>query len=329
MKIRDLIHDMETLESDNIVITKVTHAQDCNNKKLPKKGNGEWFQIEGNYVYELKDLSYKKATMECGMFKLVPANYTLKKVPITLLHDENFPKLENINFKQKINTFLEKKDLLKSLGVGLIKRGYLVHGPHGGGKTHQINNAVDQCLGENGVSFSFAMSEIDMGQFVEYLSENPPAENVDKLFVVIEDLGGGEQPDLGFRVQSSQDSLLSFLDGNNIPDSWRHLPIIIFSTTNYPMLFLANLIDRPGRFDEVIETKYPEGALLVEYAEKFMKDSLTDFDKREIEKGELSIAHVKDACIKKLVYNEPIHDTIKKMREWTTKVKKSMEKKES
>jgi hypothetical protein len=119
------------------------------------------------------------------------------------------------------------------------------------------------------------------------------------------------------------------LDGNNIPDSWRHLPIIIFSTTNYPMLFLANLIDRPGRFDEVIETKYPEGALLVEYAEKFMKDSLTDFDKREIEKGELSIAHVKDACIKKLVYNEPIHDTIKKMREWTTKVKKSMEKKES
>ena len=43
MKIRDLIHDMETLESDNIVITKVTHAQDCNNKKLPKKMKKRFF----------------------------------------------------------------------------------------------------------------------------------------------------------------------------------------------------------------------------------------------------------------------------------------------
>jgi SpoVK/Ycf46/Vps4 family AAA+-type ATPase len=325
--LKDILEEAEMKQSDKILIKNVTHSKDAIGKELNKPGDGSWYDIKGDYILELKDLNYQERKTVPGMYKLVPNQYGIKKVKQTLLKDENFEKLQTVNLKSRMESFFSKVDLLRQYGLTLVKRGILLHGAHGGGKTHQINTAVSEVLGDKGVSFSFSTSVTGIDQFVDYLADNPPTEEIDKLIVIIEDLGGGEMPDLGHRVMSSQDELLSFLDGNNIPDTWRGLPIVIFSTTNYPMLFLANLIDRPGRFDEVIEVPYPDPALLVEYAEKFMNEPLTDFDKREIMKGSISIAHIKDACIKKLVYQEPIHDTVKKMREWSERVKKSMEEK--
>lgn len=327
--IKQLMDTAKNQNSEEILITNVTHAAVAKDKKLQKNKRGEWYEIKGDYIYEFKDLNYEvKATIP-GTYKLVPKNYGFKVVKQTLLIDKMFKKLETLNLVDSINTFLSGTEKLKSYGVGLVKRGILLHGGPGVGKTAQINNTVNQIIGENGVSFSFSMSQADIGQLVDHLQENPPAQNVDKLIVIIEDLGGGEMPDQGYKLMASQDELLAFLDGNNIPDTWRHLPIVIFSTTNYPGLFLANLVDRPGRFDDVIEVQYPNPDLLVEYAETFMGEELTEFDKREILKGSISIAHVKEACIKKLVYNDQVHVTIKRMREWSEKVKKNLEKKEA
>lgn len=285
-------------------------------------------QIKDGKIIEWDNPSYEEKKLAFGAHDIVPTRYGIKEVPIEILRDADFDKFGTTNLTDRINLFLSKDKELRSFGINLVKRGILFHGPAGVGKTHQINNTVLNLLGDKGISFKLTMSDISIGDFTDFLNEKNPPEGCDKLFVVIEDLGGGEQPDLGHRTAASQDHLLAFLDGNSIPVNWRHIPIVIFSTTNYPMLFLANLIDRPGRFDEVVEVTYPSGELLVEYAENFMKSPLPDFAKKEIAKGELSIAHVKDALIRNIVYNDPIHATIIKMREWTAVIKKSMEKKE-
>lgn len=328
--INELIKKAKLENSDLVEITKVTPLSECTGKLLKQdKSNGEWYDFRGSYIVEMKSHTHEKKSVKPGMYKLVPFQYGVKQITLPLLKDKAFSKMDTLDLKSRIQTFLDKVPKLKSFDLSIVKRGFMLHGKHGAGKTHQINTAVSQTLGDNGVAISFGMSDVGINEFIEHLNDNPPSENIDKLFVIIEDLGGGEQPDLGYKVMGSQDHLLAFLDGNNIPESWRNIPIIIFSTTNYPELFLANIIDRPGRFDEVIEVPYPDPSLLVEYAEDFMKEPLTDFDKREILKGEISIAHIKDACIRKIVYNESIHDTIKKMRQWSDKVKASLEKKEA
>lgn len=285
-------------------------------------------EIKGEKIIEWDYPDYTEQKLECGSYDIIPNNYGIKEVPTSILRDANFNKFGTDDMTERIKTFLGKDKELRSYGINLVKRGVLMHGPPGTGKTHKINNTVMELLGEKGISFKLAMSDISIGDFTDFLGYRNPPEGCDKLFVVIEDLGGGEQPDLGMRTMASQDHLLAFLDGNSIPHNWRHIPIVIFSTTNYPMLFLANLIDRPGRFDEVLEVYYPSGETLVEYAENFMKAELPEFAKREIAKGEISIAHVKDALIRNIVYEEPIHTTIQKMRDWTVVIKKSMEKKE-
>lgn len=278
-------------------------------------------------IIEWEIPNYNK-NLEFGSYTLVPDNFGLKRVKNCILRDNNFDKLESASLVSKINIFFSKEKQLRDLGLSLIKRGFLLHGPAGAGKSHQINNTVLQTLGDKGISFSISMSDTDISQFVSYLRHNDPPEGCNRLFIIIEDLGGGEQPDLGHRVMASGDHLLAFLDGNSIPENWKNVPIVIFSTTNYPKLFLANLVDRPGRFDEVISVDYPSGELMVEYAESFLGSSLTDFDKREILKGGMSIAHIKDSLIRKVVYEEDIRQTLVNMRKWSDTIQKSMEKKE-
>lgn len=328
--LNSLIAQYKYKKTNVIQITNVTHISECKDKLLKRSDSDfEWYEFKGSYLVEMKSLTDEKRSVKPGMFKLVPHQYGVKPIELPLLKDKAFDKMNTLDLKSRIETFLDKVPKLKSFDLSIVKRGFMLHGKHGAGKTHQINTAVSQTIGENGVAISFGMSDVGINEFIGYLNDNPPSDKIDKLFVIIEDLGGCEQPDMGYKVMGSQDHLLAFLDGNNIPESWRNIPIIIFSTTNYPELFLANIIDRPGRFDEVIEVPYPEPEMLVEYAEDFMKELLTDFDKREILKGEISIAHIKDACIRKIVYNESIHDTIKKMRQWSDKVKATLEKKEA
>lgn len=288
----------------------------------------QYHELEYGHVIEWDNPEYIKHEISYGSFTIVPKDFGITFSKNTILRDANFDKFGTADFNKRIQTFLDKDKELRSFGINLVKRAILFHGPAGVGKTHKINNSVLDLIGDKGISFHIAMSDVHIGSFTEFLAMKNPPVDCDKLFVVMEDLGGGETPDLGHRVMASQDHLLSFLDGNSIPQNWRHIPIVIFSTTNYPKLFLANLIDRPGRFDEVVEVGYPEGSVLVEYAENFMKAPLPDFAKKEIEKGQISIAHVKDALIRNIVYGEPVHTTIARMREWTKQVNSTMEKKE-
>lgn len=292
------------------------------------KDGKQFHEIKGEKIIEWDNPDYTENRLECRSYDIIPSNYGIKELPTKILRDADFSKFGTDDLTERIKLFLSKDKELRSFGIELVKTGFLFHGPPGTGKTHKINNTVMSLIGEKGISFKLTMSDINIGDFTDFLNYKTPPEGCDKLFVVIEDLGGGEQPDLGMRSMASQDHLLAFLDGNSIPANWRHIPIVIFSTTNYPMLFLANLIDRPGRFDDVVEVYYPSGELLVEYAEDFMKLPLPEFAKREIAKGEISIAHVKGALIRNIVYGEPVHTTIQKMRAWTEVIRKSMEKKE-
>jgi SpoVK/Ycf46/Vps4 family AAA+-type ATPase len=201
----------------------------------------------------------------------------------------------------------------------------MLHGPPGCGKTHSINSAVKELIGENGVAVYCDMSQSSISSLVTLLSDHALDKRIDKLIIVIEDLGGGEITDekKGFFIPAMTD-LLSFLDGNALP--WKKMPTVILSTTNYPKNFLANIIDRPGRFDEVVEFSLPTGKAALSYA-KSLDIPLTDLDVHSILKGGLGLAHVKKALIWKYIYDENIPNHLDSMRKHSEKIKKDLEEK--
>ena len=259
-----------------------------------------------------------------GIYNLRKDGYSLKLVPKNMLLEPNVEGVEFVDISEKINIFLEKSHFFSERDL-IPKLGFLLHGPAGCGKTHSINKCIKDLVGENGLALYLSMDEVSISNFISLLEDSTINPKIDKFFIIIEDLGGGEMTDekKGFLIPSMND-LLSLLDGNSLP--WKKLPTVMLSTTNYPKNFLENILDRPGRFDEVIEFKLPSGEAALSYAES-LKVPLTEFDKRSILEGNIGLAHVKWAVVKSAVYNYPVHRTLSEMRERTKQVKKDIEKK--
>lgn len=289
----------------------------------------EYYEFTSSGVLKFENLQYRKIPVIApGVFvvKTNPYGATLKN--IKPVREPDVPGLITVDLSTRINRFFEKEGKLRELGLELVKYGILLHGPAGTGKTHSINNTVLNSIVDDGLALYFSMENTSIGTVVEFLDDNEPPDSIKKLFIIIEDLGGGERPDMDRDVVGSGSDLLTFLDGNSMPAHWQRMPIVIISTTNYPKLFLANLTDRPGRFDEVIEIPQPTPEACITYAESLLKRQCTDFELKSLSKGGLSLAHIRGAVIRQLVYDEPMHVTIEAMRAWSEEVKKSIKKKE-
>jgi len=141
----------------------------------------------------------------------------------------------------KLINFKSKEDLYKQEKVR-FKHGVLLYGSPGNGKTREICKIMEFAQKDDLVILNVPSdcSLTDLRQFREALSNQ---------FVVI------VLEELTERLNSRQDSLeniLSFLDGE---DSWEKCFVI--ATTNYPEDLPYNVIDRPGRFNLVIEFPNP------------------------------------------------------------------------
>lgn len=95
-------------------------------------------------------------------------------------------------------------------------------------------------------------------------------ENVDKIILVVEDIGGVENE--GYKVRQDS-SLLSLLDNT---DKTFTIPVMIISTTNHPENLGAAIANRSGRFDDKIEVGYPNSEARKSLLKFFAKEFCTE-----------------------------------------------------
>lgn len=132
------------------------------------------------------------------------------------------------------------------------KQGYLLYGRPGNGKSSEIYQLMSICE-ELKMNVLIMESDTDL----RYLEEFRDKLQEGRTVIVFEEMTE--------RLHSSSiEKILSFMDGEF---SWDNT--ITIATTNYPELFPANLIDRPGRFEVFIEYGDPTLEQIVELGAKF------------------------------------------------------------
>jgi SpoVK/Ycf46/Vps4 family AAA+-type ATPase len=211
---------------------------------------------------------------------------------------------------EKLDKFFSAIPRYAKYGI-FPKRGGLWYGPAGTGKTTIIAESCRK-YADDGKTFILLwhtdkFEAGDVKDFIKHLQY----ENVEKMILVAEDIGGIEIDQARIRSESA---LLSLLDNQ---EQTFKIPVYIAATTNYPENFMGNLTNRPNRFDDKIRVGYPSGSAREQLLRFYDKENLVDEEGFKLVASKkcenFSPAHLREAIMRSAIYDQKPSETIKAM----------------
>lgn len=208
----------------------------------------------------------------------------------------------------QIQTFWDKTDEYKKYGF-LQKRGIMLYGPPGCGKSSITGLLLKQLFERNGVcflgttdGFSFLSSTIAEFRKVE---PNRP------IMTLVEDIETAFESSNGSNTAQSEKAALALYDGEQQFNNVVHV-----ATTNKPELIADRFIRRPGRFDLIIGVHAPTRETREAYLKVICNGHLTPKQTTDIlDKTEgLSLAYLREIASTYLVLGLPLDETIARLQ---------------
>lgn len=192
-------------------------------------------------------------------------------------------------------TFWEQVEKFKKFGLS-AKRGILLWGPPGSGKTSSLQVMASHMIQELGGIVVMAGDPRIMIPLLNGLRRIEPDR---PLIVVYEDIDA-----LVDRYGEAE--FLAMLDGEHQVSN-----VVNVATTNYPERLDARFADRPGRFDRVQYVPMPCEDARRCYFETRAVDVNKDTIERWVQKSEgWSIAHLRELIVSSQVLGEDSEDAI-------------------
>jgi hypothetical protein len=271
--------------------------------------NGTFVQLE----YIESDAVRIPYDVKPGIWSIQKTSKGLQLLPTSFISDkilESFVSTKNIT--DKIDCFFNKIPIYAELGFEVAKRAALLYGPAGSGKSTTITVVANKYSADNKTAVIIWHTDkfeaYDVKDFIKSFSYV----GIEKLILIVEDIGGSEISETRFRSDSS---LLSLLDNQ---EKTFVLPTFILATTNYPENFMGNLTNRPNRFDDKIEVGYPSSAqrkaLLEFFTKTALETNVSDLIVSHKTK-EFSPAHIREIVIRHKIYDKSMETVINEMYE--------------
>jgi len=212
---------------------------------------------------------------------------------------------------ESINDFWDREDNFREFGF-LWKRGILVWGPPGGGKTSTVQQLSKLLIDRGGLSIYCTDPGLDAAglEMIRRIEPDRP------IVVILEDIDA---------IISSygETNLLALLDGELQIDN-----VVFIATTNYPERLDKRFINRPSRFDEIIKIGMPSAEArksFLEHKNPRLNDDPEGL-KYWISKTEgYSIAHLKELIVSVECFGRELDSVIERLDSMINRSPKSDE----
>jgi len=199
--------------------------------------------------------------------------------------------------------FWSMEDRYRKHGL-LYKRGILLWGPPGSGKTCTITLLNKYLLSNGGIVVMCDHPRIaSMG--LEAIRRIEPTR---RIICIMEDVD--EIID-----KYGEHDLLALLDGENQVEN-----IVMLATTNYPEKLGARIVNRPSRFDERIFVGMPEKPARYAYLKNILGDN-RQIDKWVEDTHGLSIAHLREMAAAVMCLDQDYDVVLERLKKMKNKVR--------
>lgn len=240
--------------------------------------------------------------------KLDPWMYVIRRDNNGLLFvGQNIVHDELINLKDSVSSYvideLEKfwsrRDRYDRLGR-VYKRGILLHGLPGVGKTATVIQVANRVIASGGLIL-FATCPDDLSDAIAVIRVNNA--NV-PIVAVLEDMET-------ITAKHGEDALLSLLDGERQSDN-----VVFLATTNFVEKLGDRFTKRPSRFDLVVEVKPPSEDLRRQYIINTLPELTDEEHTRMVEISDgFGISHLKEMILLIEVYDYSLDAAHARVRE--------------
>lgn len=288
------------------------------------------FQSTANEIEERLmdkvDRSMKWKVADDGLYTAV--GHTVKTIPPgvydivvdsrgTVYWQEIVPRTEDIirfpnapidEVVSEIERFWSREDQFRRYGLP-FKRGILLHGPPGSGKSCTLQLVAREMVDRGGYVVQFNSVDHFVAGYRILRQVQPDA----KLVVLMEDL----DEILKGKTSSGESRILNLLDGIESTDR-----VVFLATTNFPEHLGDRIANRPSRFDHRVLVAHPgenDRRLYLESLIDAEDDEPIDVDTYVNATDGLSLAHVKELFVASHILGESFGDCSRRLARMKTR----------
>lgn len=259
-------------------------------------------------------------SLPAGCYKIESAGQVLIFAPKKVITDDllRLPDSKSDEVIEEVEIFWTLKHLFDKYGFS-HKRGFLLWGPPGSGKTCTIAQIIDKMVKAGGIvllaDHPNSLSNM-LSKFRQIEPDRPLVVIWEDIDTIIDNYGESE--------------VLSVLDGESQVDN-----VVFIATTNYPEKLDGRIVNRPSRFDRIVKIDMPnEGARRMYLEAKVGKNLIV---MEEDDKGQtiavdlvaqtkgLSIAHLRELIIGVYCQKNKALAVIKRLQAMRVKPKSGFE----
>lgn len=266
----------------------------------------QWMNLDGSYIGTSNDTA---KTMKPGIYDMTIFNQQLIFIPVEMRSDEllRFPDTATDKIVAEIQKFWEREDKFRKHELP-FKRGVLMYGPPGSGKSCTMRLVADDVVTRGGVVFLYNNPDVFTAGYRIFRTIQPET----PLVVMMEDLDA-------ILDRYNETRILNLLDGIEEVDK-----VVFLASTNYPEKLGPRITNRPSRFDRKFKIAHPSDPARRMYLSSLSKgDDQVNLEKWSHDTQGMSLAHLKELFIAVVILGNDYMASLtilKGMKEHTTSV---------